>query len=239
MTEWKTSISKFTANESIIRGKNHLDLINNLTFTETIFLLLKEKLPTKEETNMLNAIFVAAIDHGIEVPSIIAARTVLSGGNPINTAVAAGISTLGDFHGGAIEGAASLFEKEIDNNPKNIVKTYLDNKQVIPGFGHKIYEIDPRSKVLFDIAKKNNFFDKYCKFVIEIETELKKSKNKKIPINIDGVIAAIILDMGFDSEFAKAFFIIARTPGICAHVIEERKNEKPFRRLKESEYTGI
>lgn len=53
---------------------------------------------------------------------------------------------------------------------------------------------------------------------------------------MDGCIAAIISDMGFDWRLGKGFFIIPRTAGIVAHVHEEWVNEKPFRRLEEDEY---
>ena len=100
--KWKTSIANSTDKQTLVRGYPLEDLIQNLNFTQAIYLILKGELPTKQEEQMLNAIFVAAIDHGIASPSSQVARIVFSGGNSLNTAVGAGILTLGDSHGGAI-----------------------------------------------------------------------------------------------------------------------------------------
>ena len=234
--EWKTSLSKSDKDETLIRGYELKELMKNVTFTEAIFLLLKGELPNKNERAMLDAIFVSSIDHGINPPSIIAARSVASSGNSLNTAVAAGISAIGDYHGGAIEKCAKLLSETTD--PIRLVKESLENKQKLPGYGHKIYTEDPRTKTLFDIAKQNNLLGRYCKLALEIENELEKQKGKKLCLNVDGAIAALILEMGFPWTLGKAFFIISRVAGISAHVHEELTTEKPFRRLEDSKYTG-
>ncbi len=235
--EWKTKISKFEEGVSNIRGFNHDDLIGKISFSEMIYLLLKGEIPTKEEAKMLDSIFVSCIEHGIAVPSIIAARSVASGGNSLNSSVASGINALGDFHGGAIENAAIQFLKIKD--VEETVKEYIKNKKIFPGFGHKIYkESDPRTLKLYTIAKELKLAGKYVELAFKIEKEFKK--NKSLCLNVDGFIAAILLDLGFDAKLGKAFFIISRTPGICAHVYEELKEEKPFRRLdkKDCIYEG-
>jgi len=232
--KWKTKISKFTEKESNIRGFNHNDLIGTVSFSEMIYILLKGEKPNKNQIKILDAIFVSCIEHGISVPSIIAARAVASGGNSLNTSVASGISALGDYHGGAIENCAKFLESISDY--KKIVSTYIENKQVFPGFGHKIYkDFDPRTKKLFKLTNKLNLSKKYVKLVFDIESEIEKIKGKKLCLNVDGIIAAIILDLGFDSSLGKAFFIISRVPGICVHVNEELIKEKPFRRLDEKD----
>ena len=74
---------------------------------------------------------------------------------------------------------------------------------------------------------------------MEVEETLSKG-NKKLPLNIDGIFAALLCEMGFNSKSGKGFFIIARIPGIVAHVVEEALREKPVRRLSEAdvEYDG-
>ena len=237
-SEWKTEISKASIKGTTIRGYNLEELTKKLSFTETIFLTLKGELPTPKQTKILDAILVSSIDHGIEVSSVTVARCTMAAGNQFNSSVAAGIGTLGKYHGGAIEDCAKFLENNLDKNIKEIVKQSIENKNRIGGFGHKIYTTDPRTKTLFEIAKENNTFGKYCKLAEEIESELENQKGKKLCINIDGAIAALILDLGFDSNLANAFFIISRTVGLCAHVHEEKTKEKPVRRLSESKYIG-
>ncbi|MEE9151691.1 MAG: citrate/2-methylcitrate synthase, partial [Thermoplasmata archaeon] len=63
---------------------------------------------------------------------------------------------------------------------------------------------------------------------------------RELPINVDGCIAALISDMGFDSRLGKAFFLIGRAAGLTAQVYEEISREKPMRRLwsADVEYDG-
>ena len=73
-----------------------------------------------------------------------------------------------------------------------------------------------------------------------IEKELEISKGKKLPINVDGAIAAIISDMDFDWKLGKAFFLIGRVAGLTAHVYEEQTEFKPMRKMFsiDGEYDG-
>jgi len=241
--KWRTAISFHKGHEAYVRGYKLEDLVGNFTFTEAIYLVLKDELPDERTTKMLDAIFVATVEHSIAPPSVIAARAVISGGNPLNVGVGAGILAFGDAHGGALEGAMKFLQENVDRDPVEVVKEYLNAKRRIPGYGHRFYkEYDPRSKKLFEIAKELGFFGKYAKFALEVEKAIETLKGKKLVLNVDGAIAAIASEMGFDWRLGKGFFIIGRIPGLVAHAYEELVMEKPFsKRLdeeKEVEYLG-
>ena len=74
----------------------------------------------------------------------------------------------------------------------------------------------------------------------DIESELEKSSGKKLPLNIDGITAALMSEMGFDYHLGKGLFIISRVVGLVAHVNEEQSTNKSVRRLSEDEieYNG-
>ena len=72
---------------------------------------------------------------------------------------------------------------------------------------------------------------KYIALIRSIESELEKSLGKKLPINVDGAIAALLCEMNFDVIFANAFFMIARVPGLVAHIYEEKTRYKPMRNI--------
>jgi len=57
---------------------------------------------------------------------------------------------------------------------------------------------------------------------------------KALPLNVDGAIAAVLADLGFHPDLANGFFILARTAGWMAQVLEERQREKPMRRIDQS-----
>lgn len=251
--EWRSAITSNQDGKILIRGYNLDNLIGNKSYAEVCFLLLKGELPNQNEAKMLDAIFVSCIDAGIATPSAVAARTVFSGGNSLNAAVAAGVLTLGDAHGGAIEKAAKMFQDylkgkesmadaEIKEMAAGIVDDALKNKKRLAGYGHKLHTVDPRTKKLLDVAAGLNFGGNFVKLAVGIADEFRAKKpEQKLPLNVDGCIAAIISDMGFDYRLGKGFFIIARSCGLVGQVFEEWLREKPFRRLSPNlhEYDGV
>ena len=239
--QWKTSISHVADGKELIRGYDLKELIHQKSFVETIYLVLKGDLPSENETKMMNALFTAAIDHGIGVSSAMTARTVASTGNSLHTALAAGILSMGKLHGSAIEGAAMFFQDNVDEEDVlTLIKDLKQKGQRIPGYGHKILEHDPRSEALFAIAKETEMYGKHCAFAEAVHAEINKLSSKTLPINVDGAMGAVMSDMGFDWRMAKGFFIIGRVPGLVAHIYEEKVSEQGIRRLAEdaAEYVG-
>jgi len=239
--KWNTKITKVEPNHLVTRGYRQEDLIGNKPFAHIVYLLLKGELPTKEYGQMMDAILSATIDHGVTPPSSIAARTVASGKVPLPTAVAAGILSIGDAHGGAIEKGAKYFQeaiKRMHNENLNIeeiseilVKESIESKVRILGFGHRYHKSDPRTKKLYFLADKLKISREHISLSKAIEKSFDQIANKKLPINVDGAIAAIISDMDFDWRLGKAFFLIGRTAGLTAHVYEEQSDFKPMRKI--------
>lgn len=237
--KWKTSISGIINEEVHIHGYKITELIDKVSFTEAIWLELKGELPTEKEKAMLDAILISTMDNGIGPPSVTNARNSASAGNPMQAAVAAGILGIGEFHGGAIEECMRLLQMGF--NAEKLVDKVIAGGDRIPGFGHKVYTEDPRAKQIFEKAKTLGFYGEYCELTKAVEEQLEKLKGKKIPINVDGAIAAVVSDMGFDYRLGKGFFIIGRVVGLVAHIFEEGLREKPFRRVssEEIEYDGV
>ncbi len=232
MTNWKTSISS-SGKDARVRGES-LEKVMDMDFSDAIFLTLKGEKPNKKESEMFKVILSSCIDHGVGNPSTVAARTVQSGGNGMNTSVAAGIMALGDKHGGAIEEAMRLIQSK--RTPEKIVREQLQKGEKVPGLGHKIYkDEDPRSSKMLKKADKLNLKGEFTEKILEIQEALEKEKTGLV-LNVDGAIAGIMSDMGFEPELGKGFFIIARTPGLVAHVREEM-DEPNFRR-ENGEYIG-
>ena len=238
---WKSKITKVEPNHLVTRGYRQEDLIGNISYPHVVYLLLKGELPSEEHGKMIDAILTACIDHGVTPPSSIAARTVASGGVPLPTAVAAGVLSIGDAHGGAIEKGAKFLQdgivrmknekKSIAEMGKILVKEARENHKRILGFGHRVHTADPRTKRLFTLADELKISKDHIALSKVIETELESSAGRKLPINVDGAIAAITSDMGFDYRLGKAFFLLGRVAGLTAHVYEEQTREKPMRKM--------
>lgn len=238
--KYKTSITNIKDGKEIIRGHDMKDLIENKSFVEAIYLISKGELPNEKETKMLNAMFVAAIDHGPGTASAQTARITASAKNSVHTSLAAGILAMGERHGGATEGAAKFFQENKDEKDvESLVKDLKEKKVRIPGYGHAVLEVDERSTILFEIAKELGIYGAHCELAEKVHEVLNNISSKKLPLNIDGAIGAIISDMGFDWHVAKSFFIIARVPGLLAHIYEEDTNNEGLRRLSEDEIEYI
>jgi citrate synthase len=248
--KWKTQVTKVEPNKITTRGYLQNELIGNKPFSHVVFLLIKGELPSDREGKMMDAILTACIDHGVTPPSSQAARVVASGGVPMPTAISAGLMSIGDFHGGAIEkGALFLQEgvkrmkeegKEVGEIAAILVSESREKGKRILGFGHRIHTDDPRTKRLLEMADELEIAKEHVSLSKAISLELEKSLGKKLPINVDGCIAALISDMGFDWRLGKAFFVIGRCAGLTAQVYEEISREKPMRRMwsADVEYDG-
>ncbi len=245
-TAWQSAISEVARNVIRVRGYDVAELMEKISFSDTIYLLLKGDLPDKNSSELFRAILVSCIDHGVTPLSVLATRTVMSAGNPLNAAVAAGVLAIGDVHGGAIEAAAKILQEvagqkgEPQTLAEDLVKNLHDQKRKLPGFGHQLHTVDPRTVTLFEMAKRLGFNGKHTVLILEIEKAIHKVTGKQLPINIDGAIAAVTSDMGFDWRLGKAFFILSRMAGLVAHAYEEQATQKPLRKLGDtnSVYTG-
>jgi len=248
--KWTTKITKVEPNHLVTKGYRQEDLIGNVPYSHVVYLLLKGELPSSEYGKMMDAILTACIDHGATPPSSIASRVVASGGVPLPTAVAAGIMSIGDAHGGAIEKGAKFLQdgiyrmvhegKTIGEIAKILVAESREKNKRILGFGHRIHTKDPRTKRLFTLADELNISGSHIALSKAIERELFNQTGKNLPINVDGAIAAITSDMSFDWRLGKAFFLLGRVAGLTAHVYEEQTEQKPMRKMfnDESEYDG-
>jgi citrate synthase len=245
---WKSKISKVEPDHIVTRGYRQEDLIGNVPFGSVFFLLIAGRMPDDREKRMIDAIITSSIDHGVTPPSTHAARIVASAGVPLSTAVAAGILAVGDIHGGAIEDSARILQHAVkemhdakwsfEAAAQNVLAALKQQGRRMPGFGHRIHKNDPRTARLFQLADQLNLTSDHIKLSLAIRDEF--AKRKALPINVDGAIAAIVSDMGFDWRLGKAFFIIGRCAGLIAHVYEEMTTQKPMRGMckQDMEYNG-
>jgi citrate synthase len=240
--ELKTSITKISPGSIRIKGYDVTELMEKKTFGEALYLLLKGELPTPAEAKMMEAILVSSVDHGVTPPSSLATRVVASGGNPLNACIAGGILTIGESHGGAMEQCAKILQEwAVKGDDMNAIADQLvahikATGMRMPGFGHRLHNVDPRTVKLFEIAAKHNFTGKHIELAKALESKMTTSSGKKLPINVDGAIGAVMSDMGFDYRIGKGFFIISRCAGLIAHSYEEMTRYKPMRKLGISDY---
>src|SRR5262245_56846425 len=226
---WKTAISQVQPNQILVRGYPIEQLTRLCLFGDVVFLLLRGELPQRNEGKLIEAMLVAVCDHSLASPSADAVRFVASAGVPLQTAVAAGVSAIGDVHGGAIEPCAKLLREAVvqGTNAVELFERFKHPRQRLPGFGHPAHQRDPRALVLLALADEMQLSGPHTKLARELEQQSGPCLGKRLPLNVDGTIAALICDLGFEPSLGKAFFIIGRAPGYVAHAHEQMTQERP------------
>lgn len=238
---WETKLSYTTENGIQIRGYDLVRLIGTVPFPSVLYLLYTGELPEPNVAKLIDAIMVASIDHGPGAPSALAARTAASGGAPLGAAAAAGLLTMGKYHGAAVQDAMEAMQQvielskadgDLDRAADAVVANWRQTGRRLSGFGHRQHKHqDPRLARLFDLAREANVRGNYLQAAHATEAALKKSTGRELPINIDGAMAAILCEIGFPATLANAVFMIARLTGILAHAHEEITQMPPMRRI--------
>src|SRR5215831_15684351 len=237
---WNTAITRVEPNRVAVRGYDIADLMGRVSFGAAVYLILSGELPSPAIARLMDAILVASIDHGTTPPSALASRTVASTGATLSASVAAGIMSINRHHGGAIEDCARQLKAIADRTARESISlkeaatrtlaTMSEAGERMSGFGHRLHTKDPRTARLFELARKAGVDGAHMQTARAVEKAFADAK-KSLPINVDGALGAILADLGIPSTAFNGIFMIARTPGLIAHVIEEKTREKPMRRI--------
>lgn len=244
----QTAISQLFPDKILVRGYNLAEMAGRYSLGDTLYLLLTGELPPGREGDLLEAMMVLSVEHSINAPSTHTARAVANCGVPLQTAVAAGISAIGEHHGGAGEACARLLQEHLQAQPDQppaaiaaaIVAEYRQAGRRLPGFGHRVHDPDPRAARLLALAEEWNLSGPHVALALAIEAALRQDTGRSLPLNVDGAQAALLSDMGLDWRVAKAVFILGRAAGLMTHAVEEMQTGKPFQFIApvQTEYVG-
>jgi citrate synthase len=237
---WNTAITRVEPNKVAVRGYDIAELMGRISFGASVYLILTGELPSPAVARLMDAILVSSIDHGATPPSALAARSVASTGATLSASVAAGIMSINRHHGGAIEDCARQLRVIADRATRESISmdeaaartlaVMREAGERMPGFGHRLHTKDPRTARLFELAREAGVDGVHIQAARAVEKAFAAAK-KSLPINVDGAIGAILADLGMNPAAFNGIFMIARTPGFVAHVIEEQSRERPMRRI--------
>ena len=216
------------------KGKKIIPPKSNLSFSENFFHMCFGKIPNKDIVKAFDVSLILYAEHSFNV-STFTARTITSSLSDIHGAITGAIASLkGPLHGGANEEVMHMMNKiKKPEKALNWINKALDNKDVVMGFGHRVYKSgDSRVPTMREYfgkvakIKKDKKFEKIYDIVEKVMIE-----RKNIHPNVDYPTGPTYHLMGFDTDFFTPIFVISRITGWSAHIIEQHAANKLIRPL--------
>ncbi len=227
------------------KGKKIIPPKKNLSFSENFFHMCFGKVPNKDIVKAFDVSLILYAEHSFNV-STFTARTITSSLSDIHGAITGAIASLkGPLHGGANEEVMHMMNKiKKPENAHKWINKALDNKDVIMGFGHRVYKSgDSRVPTMREYfgkvakIKKDKKFERIYDIVEKVMID-----RKNIHPNVDYPTGPTYHLMGFDTDFFTPIFVISRITGWSAHIMEQHAANKLIRPLasyKGSKYRKV
>ncbi len=232
----KSTISDDRGEEPLYYGYPASDLINKgYDISHIIGLLWNKRLLTRQEAEIVRRIIMLSADHGPCVSGALATIIAACAGIGISQAVAAGLIMIGPRFGGAVTDAGKWFKHAVDHrlSVDEFLAYMKSNVGPVPGIGHRVKSLknpDKRVKELVGYVKSLNISTPCLDFALAVE-QVTTTKKDNLILNVDGTMAAILVDLGFPVESLNGFFILARTIGLVGHWIDQKQQNSRLIRL--------
>jgi citrate synthase len=249
---WRTKVSSVEPHKVLIRGYPIEEICEHLTYAEMCWLTIRSELPTTEEARVMDALLCCMPDHEFVASHTPAARFTASAfpESPI-PGIASAVLTMGSNTVSPQESAAviiavsDLMESEnlsSEDAAYRVVTSMLEKGKRVPGLGHPTHKNDDmRASALRRVTESQGLWGEKCQIYESIHQAFMKITGKNLPINIDGMMAAVMSELDFDPLEMAGIGALAVLPGVIAHVVEEIREGVPLRVIPRelgSQYIG-
>lgn len=246
-----TSISKDEDGVVKVLGEDLLSFSKNHSFAYIVAsLFLGRKIKSKEFEKFVDFVLRLLVEHGPYVSGAVNTIVTSRAGRDLVSSLSAGLLTIGPRFGGAINQAAANWLNGVLQTKKSFdfVEEFAKKKIYIAGIGHRKYRVDfpdPRVVELLQFSKKLEK-RRFTQFAKEVE-KITVAKKGNLILNVDGAIAAILLDILsekeeisdnelrrlVETEFFNAMFVLSRSVGFIAHFLDQKRLDEGLFRLEE------
>lgn len=231
------------ASQRIASGHDPIAPDASLGTAADILQMLTGETPPQENADALDRYLVTILDHGLNA-STFTARVIGSTQADLKQAVLGAMGALsGPLHGGAPGPVLDMIDAiGAPENAANWIDGALERKERLMGFGHRIYRTrDPRADVLKDGLRVLGEENPKIRLAEDIElaalSALKEAKpDRPLDTNVEFYTAVLLDAIGIDRTLFTPLFAVGRTPGWCAHVLEQQQTGKLIRPA--SHYVG-
>lgn len=241
---WSTSVSRVAPSKVFIRGYDLEEMIGKIPFSASTFLLLRGRLPSPAEAKLLDTVLSAILDYSLQKSGTVAARYVASANPNMAAALATGILGVGKNTMDPAETARFCIDtyaryqesnKSATTFAEEIVAEMRARKERIPGLGHPVFRyVDPRAQKLRDSAVAAGIWGPRAELFEEVFRAFTRLPGKDaIVLNDIGMMALVLVEMGFSAEETTGLAILSTLPGVIAHVAEEFREGRPIRTVPE------
>lgn len=214
------------------------ELMGKVGFAELAFWLLAQRRPSPGEQRVFEAVLVALADHGFTPTALAARLTLTSAPESVQGAVAAGLLGGGSRFLGVTEDTAAFLAEVLagvegplpstpeawDDLARESVLTRRAEGRFVPGLGHPVHKDgDPRTPVLFSIARESDCFGPHLSLYEAIGRTHAEVLGRHLPLNGAGVCGAALADLRLPLELLRGVALLARTAGLLGHLAEEMR----------------
>lgn len=239
-----------------VLGEDLTSLAKENSFAYIVLsLLLGKKIKSQELEKFTDFILKLLVDHGPNVSGAVNTMITARAGKDLVSSLASGLLTIGPRFGGAINEAAINWLQGINDNvdPNTFAENFAEKGEYIPGIGHRKYSLDnpdPRVKEVLKFV--DNLDGKHIKFAKAVE-KITTSKKGNLILNVDGAIAAVLLDLLQEKEklsdkelkelvnieFFNALFVLSRSVGFTAYYLDQKRIDEGLFRLPADEVKTV
>ena len=235
-----TSICTSDAESITVRGKDLVgEIIGKSDFTSYFWFLVTGVEPDERQVFFANAVLCALAEHGL-VPSVVAARmTYAAAPEALQGAVSAGLLGCGSVVLGSAEVAGRFYAgcvqdwkdsgDPIEDVALRNIQSWRTHTKAVPGFGHPQHSGgDPRANLLLELADERGASGDHVAMMRALKAALPEAIGRDLPVNVNGPIPAIMLDVGWPLAALKGLALLCRTASLVAHCTEEAKRPLGF-----------